>query len=142
MNIAQLAEAVEYTDCFSAEELDPPPNNCPWYDTKQSDAMVPVLLELWGMRTTPSLPLLPGLLWSGVEVPYRVLSMRQIELNCVLMLNWIVWKRTVFDIEAVYLCWTELFEIELFLCIKMDLVLIQWSISQKPNQTKLINYVE
>ena len=29
------------------------------------------------------------------------------------MLNWIIWKRTVFDIETVYLCLTELFEIEL-----------------------------
>ena len=30
--------------------------------------------------------------------PDRVLSMSQIGLNCVLMLNWIVWNRTVFDI--------------------------------------------
>ena len=30
---AQSAEAVEYTDCFSAE--------CPGYDTKQSDSVVP-----------------------------------------------------------------------------------------------------
>ena len=31
------------------------------------------------------------------------------------MLNWIVWNRTVFDIETVYLYLTELFGIELFL---------------------------
>ena len=30
------------------------------------------------------------------------------------MLSWIVWNRTVFDIEIVYLSETELFEIELF----------------------------
>ena len=24
------------------------------------------MLELWGMRSTPSVPSLPGLLWSGV----------------------------------------------------------------------------
>ena len=30
------------------------------------------------------------------------------------MLNWIIWNRTVFDIEMVYLCSTELFEIEQF----------------------------
>ena len=28
------------------------------------------------------------------------------------MLNWILCKRTVFDISTVYLDWTELFEIE------------------------------
>ena len=46
---------------------------------------------LW---STLSLPLLPGLLWPVVVAPDRVLSMGQIELNGVLMLNWIVWKRT------------------------------------------------
>ena len=40
----------------------------------------------------------------------------QIELNCVLMLNWIVSNWTVFDIETV-LRQTELFEIELFWCL-------------------------
>ena len=45
------------------------------------------MLELWGMRCTPSLPLLPGPLWPGVVAPDRVLSMGQIELNCVLILN-------------------------------------------------------
>ena len=62
-------------------------NGCPGYDTKQSDGEVPVMLELWGMRSTPSLPSLPGLLRSGVVTPDRVLSMGQIELKCVLMLN-------------------------------------------------------
>ena len=45
------------------------------------------MLELWGMQSTPSLPSLPGLLWPGVVAPDRVLSMCQIELNSVLMLN-------------------------------------------------------
>ena len=31
-------------------------NECPVYDTKQSDREVPVMLELWGMRNTSSLP--------------------------------------------------------------------------------------
>ena len=44
-------------------------NKCPVYDTKQSDGKVPVMLELWGMWSTPSLPLLPGALWSGVVAP-------------------------------------------------------------------------
>ena len=38
----------------------PPPNECSGYDTKQSDGEVPVMLEVWGMLCTPSLPLLPG----------------------------------------------------------------------------------
>ena len=29
----------------------PPPNECPGYDTKQSDGEVPAMLELWGMQT-------------------------------------------------------------------------------------------
>ena len=39
------------------------------------------------MLSTPSLPSLSGSLWPGVGAPYRVLSMGQIELNCVLKLN-------------------------------------------------------
>ena len=58
---------------------------CPGYDGE-----VPVILELSGMQSTPSMPSLPGPLWPGVVAPDRVLSMGQIELNCVLMLNWIV----------------------------------------------------
>ena len=45
------------------------------------------MLELWGMQSISSLPSLPGPLWPGVVAPDRVLSMGQIELNCVLMLN-------------------------------------------------------
>ena len=79
-----------------------------WYDTKQSD---------WGMRSTPSLPSLPGPLWPGMVAPDRVLSMGQIKLNCVFMLNWIAWNRYVFDKLCTY-AKTELFETELFICIK------------------------
>ena len=61
----------------------PPPNKCP----KQADGEVPVMLELWGMRSTPLLPLLPGPVWSRVVSPDKALSMGQIELNCILMLN-------------------------------------------------------
>ena len=60
------------------------------------------MLELWGMRSTPSLPSIPGTLWSRVVAPDRVLSMGQIELNCVLMLNWITWNKTVFTFNSVY----------------------------------------
>ena len=73
----------------------PTTNECAGYDTKQSDGKTPVMLELWGMWSIPSLPSLPGLLWPQVVEPDRVLSMGQIKLNCVLMLNWIAWNRTV-----------------------------------------------
>ena len=95
VSVAQSAGAVEYTDYISAEGLDPYPNECPGYDTKQSDGEVPLRLELWGMRSTPSLLSLRGPHWLGVVAPDRVLSRDQIELNCILMLNWIAWNRTV-----------------------------------------------
>ena len=53
---------------------------------------------MWG---TLSLSSLPGPLWPGVVAPDRALSIGYIELICVLVLNWIVWNRTVFDIETV-----------------------------------------
>ena len=55
--------------------ITPPPNECPEYDTKQSDGDVPVMLGLWGIQSTSSLPLLPGLLWPGVVAPDKTLSM-------------------------------------------------------------------
>ena len=83
----QSAVAVEYINCFSSEGLDFPDNECPRYDTKPSDGKVPIMLELWGMWSTPSLTSLPDPLWSEVVVSDRVLSLCQIELNCALMLN-------------------------------------------------------
>ena len=41
----------------------------------QSDVEASVMLELCGMRSIPSLSLLPRLLWPGVVVPECVLSM-------------------------------------------------------------------
>ena len=102
----------------------PHPQWVSWYDTKQSDSKVPVMLGLWGMRSTPSLPSLPGPLWPGVVAPdwtpiyglnrtngilmlnwivwlnwitwNRSTIKPYLHLNCVLMLNWIIWNRTVF----------------------------------------------
>ena len=74
---------------------------CPGYDTKQSDGEVPVMLELWEMWTIPSLPSLLGPLQPGEVALDRVLSMGQIELNCVLILNWIIWNEIVY----MYLKW-------------------------------------
>ena len=45
-----------------------------WYDTKQSHGEARVL-ELWGMWSTTSLPLLLGPPWPGVVAPNRVLTL-------------------------------------------------------------------
>ena len=91
---AQSAGAVEYKDCFSIACRSP--SKCHGHDSKQSDDEVTVMLELWGIRSYPSLPSLPGSLWPGVVASERILSFGQIELNYVLMLKWIVWNRTIF----------------------------------------------
>ena len=80
----QLAGAVEYTDCTSPGGVLPPPE-CPGYDTKQSDGEVPVMLELWGMWSTPSecdteqsngeAPVILLPLWPRMVAPDRALSM-------------------------------------------------------------------
>ena len=51
---------------------------CPRYDIKSSDGEAPAM-EIWGMSSTSSLPLLPGPLWPGVLATDRVLSIGQIE---------------------------------------------------------------
>ena len=57
------------------------------YDTKLFDGEVPVKQDLGGMWSNVSLSSLPGQFWPRVAAPDRVLSMGQIELNCVLMQN-------------------------------------------------------
>ena len=64
-------------------------NECPIYDIKESDGETPVILELWGMQSTSSLPSLPDTFWPGVLITDRFLSMGQIE---------------PFDIKSMYLC--------------------------------------
>ena len=77
---AQLGGDVEYIDCFSAEGVKTPPNECPEYDTKQSDGEAPVMVELLGMLSIPLLPLLPDSLGPGVVAFDSFQSMSQIEL--------------------------------------------------------------
>ena len=76
-----------------------PPKRVSWYDTKQSDGEVPVMLKLWGMRRTPSLPSLPGPLWSRVIGPIYGLNRTNAILmpNWIVWLNWVAWNRNVFD---------------------------------------------
>ena len=87
--------AIEYTNCISAYGYDSP-NECPGYDNQQSDGEASVMQKLWEMQSTPLLLSPPGPLWSGMTALDRVLSIGQIEVNCVLMLNWVVWNRTVY----------------------------------------------
>ena len=53
-NTVSMAFFIDCSVSFSPERYDSS-NECPGYDTKQSDGEVPVMLELWGMRSTPSL---------------------------------------------------------------------------------------
>ena len=58
---------------------DTPHNECPRYDTKQTDDEVRIMLKLCGMRSTSPLLSLPSPLWLGVVAPDRVLCMGQIK---------------------------------------------------------------
>ena len=68
-----------------------------------NDLIVPEMLELWGMWNDPSLPSLPGPLWYGVVAPDRGLSIGRIEVKCVLILNWIAWKKLFRYVNCVIL---------------------------------------
>ena len=65
----ESTETVKYTDRISADGVRPPSSECPEYDIKQSDGEATVMMEVWGMRFTPSLPSLPGPLWPEVVAP-------------------------------------------------------------------------
>ena len=62
--LIQSAGAVENTYCISAEGLDSL-NECPGYDTKRSDDETLVMLELWGMQSTPTITPRSTLAWTG-----------------------------------------------------------------------------
>ena len=74
---------LENSPTVSLQRVKTPPhthNECHRYGIKQSDGKALVRLELWGIWSTPSLPMLPGPLWPGVVASDRVLSVGQIEL--------------------------------------------------------------
>ena len=91
------------------------------------------MLERWEVWSTPLLQPLPGSLWPGIVAPDRFLSMGLRELNCILMLNLIAWNKTILTSTlrpytklnclngTVFVCWTELFAIELFFTLKLYL---------------------
>ena len=88
------------------KEVRTTPNECSGYHIKQSDGEAVVMLELWWMQSTPSLPSHPGPLWPGVLAPERVLWVKK---NCLTFklseikwfkLNWIASNRTVYHLTA------------------------------------------
>ena len=60
-----------------------PPNECPGYDTKQSDGEAPVMLELCGMQSASLLPSFPGSLSMGpIYRSIRTKLFTYAKLNC------------------------------------------------------------
>ena len=106
LSMGQIEETVQTNDCcpvgwgcrihrlFLCRGVRPPPNECPRYDIKQSDGEVPV------MRSTPSLPLLPGPLWPGVVASDKglIYGSNRTKLHTYAKLDCL--KGTVFDIET------------------------------------------
>ena len=98
-----MAGVVEYTDCISAEDYDPPRNECTGHDIELSDGNTPAL-ELWEMWSTSSLPSFPGLPWLGMVAPTNDSNRTVWHLNCMQtnnMLNRIVRNRTVWPFNCV-----------------------------------------
>ena len=67
-----------------------PPNECPGYDTKRSDGEAPVMLEFWGNAENHFIAIAP---WSTLARNGSTYWLNKT--NGILMLNWIVWIRTV-----------------------------------------------
>ena len=80
-----------------------PPTECPGYDTKQSDGEVPAMMELWGMRSTPSFSSLPGPRWPSDVAPEMgpIYGLNRtngiLMLSWIVWLNWIAWNKNIFD---------------------------------------------
>ena len=76
---------------------------------------IPVLLLACSQDWTCNLQMIVSL--------ETILMLNWIIWNRTVWLNWIAWNRNVFVNYTVYLCWIELFEIQLFIYIKIDLTL-------------------
>ena len=79
--MAESVRVAEYTTRLFEEGYD---YSLQRMSSKQSDGEVSVMMEVWGMQSTPSLQSLPGSLWPREVASDRVLPMGQIELKCVL----------------------------------------------------------
>ena len=94
----------------------PSPNECPAYDSRNFYGNSPVMLKLWGIRSTPSLPSLPGPLWPGVLAPDRVLSMGQIEVFGIQIVYFNVYTERK-QITYAKLNWLEYNSLIIWLCV-------------------------
>ena len=75
MMFAQSTGALGNTPTAFLQRGKTPTQRVFWYDIKQSDGEVQVMLELWGMRSITLLPLFPGPLGPEMVAPDRALSM-------------------------------------------------------------------
>ena len=93
--ILKLPWQHKYTPTASLQRgRTPPLTKCTGYDIKLSDGKASAL-EIWGMWSTPSLPLLLGPLWPKAVAPDRVQSMGQI--NCKQITDvkfWLLYRNT------------------------------------------------
>ena len=77
-------------------------NECPGYETKQSDGEVgPWGLGALGNTEHPLIAIAPRSLWLGVVAPIYGLNRTNgiLMLNCIVWLNWIAWNRNVLTIK-------------------------------------------
>ena len=61
--------ALENTPTASLQSNKCPTNECPTYDTKQSNGEIPIMTGLWGMRSTHLLSSFPCPLWPAEVKP-------------------------------------------------------------------------
>ena len=99
--LAQLTGA-QYTEYISAEVRDSP-NDWPGYDPKQTDSEALIMLVLWRTQSISLWSLFPDPLSLRVVTSDRAQSMDQIELNCGLMLNRIVWNRIFWHSNCIHM---------------------------------------
>ena len=90
----------------------PLPNECPAYDTKQSDGELPVMLEIREMRCTPSLPSLPGPLRLGVVAP--IYGSNRTKLCTYTKLKCLKYNSVLNDPERVDTSWNNQLAVRMF----------------------------
>ena len=140
--MAQSGRVAENTDCIFVLEKDSP-NDGRGYDTKQSDCEVQIMRKIWGMQSIPSLTSLQGAFWPGVEASDRFLSMGQKEVNCALLLNWIV-ERELFRHVNCVLMLNWIAEMELFRHVNCALMLnwiVEIELFRHVNCALILNWI-
>ena len=94
------------------------------------------MLELGGMRGTLLVPLLPGSLWPWVEAPDWVLYMVQIQLKCVLKLNWILRNTIGFTLKLLTYAKLNCLKLSPDILLWKKLLLVNWIVW---NRTVYVN---